>query len=146
VAVVDEGRVGEASRARRRCRFGGARGSGPFAAVVDESGVGEAVLTWSGRGRRAVCGVGVVDGAARGVGRDASGGHVVRVTTQGGASRSHVVRVEARAVASKPTEKQTGATRVEGEPDQTQGESRDRRVGRSQQGETHLRRKRRDKR
>jgi hypothetical protein len=49
-------------------------------------------------------------------------------------------------VASEPRGERSGATEVEGEPDQTQGESRDQWVGRSQQGETHLRRKQRDER
>jgi hypothetical protein len=63
-----------------------------------------------------------------------TGPRMARVTSQGEVSRPHGVRVEARAVASEPREKQAGATGVEGESDQTQRESRDRWVGRSQQG------------
>jgi hypothetical protein len=65
-------------------------------------------------------GIGGVDGAARGVGRDASGGvetargvgrdasggiGAAWVTTQGGASGPHVVGVEARPVVSDLVEK-----------------------------------------
>jgi hypothetical protein len=46
-AVIDDGGVGEAGRARRRAQVGGRRGSGVVAAMVDECGVGEA-----SRGRR----------------------------------------------------------------------------------------------
>jgi hypothetical protein len=49
--------------------------------------------------------------------------HMARVTAQGEVSGSHVVLVEARAVASEPSEKLVGATKVEGEPNQTQEES-----------------------
>jgi hypothetical protein len=49
-------------------------------------------------------------------------------------------------MASESGEKQAGATEVEGEPDQAQGESRDRWVRRSQQEETHLRRRQHDER
>jgi hypothetical protein len=51
-------------------------------------------------------------------------------------SGPHEVRVEERAVASEPWEKQAGATGVEGEPDQTQGESRDRCWGEANKGIT----------
>jgi hypothetical protein len=71
---------------------------------------------------------------------------MARVTTQDEVSRPHAVRVEARAVASEPREGRSGATGVEEEPNWTQGESRDRWVGRSQQEETHLRRKQRHER
>jgi hypothetical protein len=54
-----------------------------------------------------------------------------------------VARVVARAEAAKPRIAraivQGRAPGVEGEPDQTQGGSRDWWVGRSEQGETHLR-------
>jgi hypothetical protein len=67
-AVIDDGGVGEAGRARRRARVGGRRGSGVAAAVVDERGVGEA--SWGRRGRawRTARGAGRIDGAARGAG------------------------------------------------------------------------------
>jgi hypothetical protein len=78
----------------------------------------------------------LVDGAAHGAG-GVDG--AAWVTTQGEASGPHVVQVEARVVAPEPGEKQAGATGVKRQPDQTQGESRDLCVGRSQQGETHLR-------
>jgi hypothetical protein len=87
-AVVDEGGVGEMSRARQRCWFGGGRGSGLPAAVVDEGGVGEAGhscqwgRTWHGRGRL--------------------GPRVAREETQAEASRPRVAQVEARAEASEP--------------------------------------------
>jgi hypothetical protein len=56
-AVIDDGGVGEAGRARRRARVGGRRGSGVAAAMVDECGVGEASRgrrgrAWRRRGRR----------------------------------------------------------------------------------------------
>jgi hypothetical protein len=90
-----------------------------------------------------------VDGAVRGVGRDASGG--VKATRGVGRGTSRDVEAvcgmgnDARR-AVRLGVKQVGATEVEGEPDQTQGESRDRWVGRSQQGETHLHQKQRDRR
>jgi hypothetical protein len=59
---------------------------------------------------------------------------VAREETQAEALWLCVARVEARAVASEPRGERSGATEVEGEPDQTQGESRDQWVGRSQQG------------
>jgi hypothetical protein len=66
------------------------------------------------------------------------------------ASRPHVACVEARAKASRPrvvrATTQGGVPRVEGEPDQTRGGSRDQWVWRSQQGETHLCRKQCDER
>jgi hypothetical protein len=82
-----------------------------------------------------------------------------------------MARVGARAEASEPREAQAGSLEVledalseasklhearattqgeapgeEGEPEQTQEESRDRRVERSQQGESHLHQKQRDER
>jgi hypothetical protein len=51
-AVIDDGGVGEAGRARRRARVGGRRGSGVAAAVVDERGVGEASRGRLGRAWR----------------------------------------------------------------------------------------------
>jgi hypothetical protein len=41
-AVIDDGGVGKAARARRRARVGKRRGSGVAATVVDERGVGKA--------------------------------------------------------------------------------------------------------
>jgi hypothetical protein len=83
-AVVDDGGVDEARRARRRCRFGGGQGSGPPLAVVDKSRVSEVShARRRGRGRhyrgrrghawRRRAGstkqVALVDGAARGTDR-----------------------------------------------------------------------------
>jgi hypothetical protein len=56
-AVIDDGWVSEAGRARRWARVGGHRGSGVAATVVDERGVGEASRgrrgrAWRRRGRR----------------------------------------------------------------------------------------------
>jgi hypothetical protein len=83
-AVVDDDGVDEASRARRRCRFGGGQGSGPPSAVVDESRVSEVSHARRRgcerryRGRRghawrrragSTKQVALVDGAARGAGR-----------------------------------------------------------------------------
>jgi hypothetical protein len=66
------------------------------------------------------------------------------------ASRPRVAWVEARAEAAEPcmlwATAWGGAPGVEWEPDHTQGGSQDHCVERSQQGETHLRRKQRDKR
>jgi hypothetical protein len=51
-AVIDDGGVDEAGRARRWSRVGGRRGSGVAAAVVDECGVGEASQGRRGRAWR----------------------------------------------------------------------------------------------
>jgi hypothetical protein len=42
VAVINDDRVGEAGRNRRRAWVGGRRGRGAPATVIDEGGVGEA--------------------------------------------------------------------------------------------------------
>jgi hypothetical protein len=67
-----------------------------------------------------------------------------------GSTGPHKAREEAHAEASKlcvaRATTQGRAPGVEGEPDRTQGVSRDRWVGRSQRGETHLRKKQCDKR
>jgi hypothetical protein len=57
-AVIDDGRVGEASHARQRSRVSGRRGSGTHATVVDEGGVSKASharrrgRAWRRKGRR----------------------------------------------------------------------------------------------
>jgi hypothetical protein len=122
-AMVYEGGVGEADRARQQGRISGSRRSGSPTAMVDEGGRGSGP-------------------------RSSTGLDVARVETLAEASRPRVTRVEPRAKASEPLEAramaQGRAPGVEGEPDQTQGESRDRWVGRSQQRETYLCRKQRD--
>jgi hypothetical protein len=74
----------------------------------------------------------LVDWAAHGAGGGKSEG-----------VEGRVARLEARAEASEPrvawATTQVGAPGVEGEPNQAQGEIRDRWVGRSQQWGTHLR-------
>jgi hypothetical protein len=101
----------------------------------------------------AACGVGVVDGAARGT-RGASEGVEAACGAVRGASEgveaAHGASREDRAKASKSRMAwltvQGREPRVQGELDHTQGESRGRWVGRSQQGETYLRKKERDER
>jgi hypothetical protein len=130
--AVDKGRVGEVSRVHRRVWVSGSGGSSSPTTVVDEGKVGEAGHTclrcraWRVRGREG------------------------RAWAQAGSTWPRVAQLEARAVVSRPcvawAMAQDDATRVEGEPDRTQGECRDRWVGRSQQGKTHLYRKPRDER
>jgi hypothetical protein len=77
-AVIDDGRVGEAHRARRWARVSRCRGSDVAAVVVDERGSTKRVMGVNGaaHGARGVggaaCGAGVIDGAVRGAGIGAS--------------------------------------------------------------------------
>jgi hypothetical protein len=88
----------------------------------------------------------LVDGAARGAGGVDVAARGTRRDARGGVEATCGVGNGARRGVWATCDEQEGVTEVEGETDRTQGESRDRWVGRSQQGETHLRRKRRDER
>jgi hypothetical protein len=119
-------------RARRQARVGRHRGSGVAAAVVDERGIGKA-----SQGRRAARGAGRVDRTARGAG-----------------GVDGAVRGAGRVEGAAGTGKQWGRGRMGcrqrrkswhrggGGPNRTRGGSQDRWVRWSQQGETHLRRRR----
>jgi hypothetical protein len=140
-AVIDDDGVGEAARARRRARVGRRRDSG--VAVVDERVVDGAARGTSGvdgAARRA----GRIDGAARGAG-------VVDVAARGaggvdGAARGAEMGTSGGVVAARGAG--NGARRGAGGGGGTGSDSRreSRSVGGVDQGETHLRRRRRDER
>jgi hypothetical protein len=165
-AVIDDGGVGKAGRARRRARVGRRRGSDVAATVVDERGA-DGAARGAGRGDGATCGAGVIDGAARDAGMidgaargagmidgAARGAGVIDGAARGaggviGAARdAGMIDGAARGVVAaqgtgNDARRGSGGG---GEPDWTRGVSRDRWVGWSLQGETHLRRRRRDER
>jgi hypothetical protein len=155
-AVIDDGGVGKAGRARRRARVGRHRGGGVPATVVDEREVGEASRgrrgrawrrrdrrgrAWRRRGRRGR--------VWRRRGRQGRAwrrrGRRGRVWRRRGRRGRAWRRRDRRGRAWRGNGREAGR-RGWGEPDQTRGVSLDRWVGWSLQGETHLRQRRRDER
>jgi hypothetical protein len=132
-AVIDNDGVGEAARARRRARVGRRRDSGVAVAVVDERGVDGAA-----------CGTGGVDGAARGAGR--IDGAARGAGGVDGAARGAEMGTSGGVVAARGAG--NGARRGAGGGGGTGSDSRRESgsVGGVDQGETHLRRRRRDER
>jgi hypothetical protein len=145
-AVIDDGGVSKAGRARRRARVGRRRGGDVAATVVDERGVGEASQGRQGRAWRRR------DRRGRAWRRRGRRGRVWRRQGRRGRAwrrrgrRGRAWRRRDRRGRAWRGNGHEAGCRGWGEPDQTRGVSLDRWVGWSLQGETHLHRRRRDER